>query len=162
MGFSLSFYVMFHGQTPFNNFLDTLTKVIVMTFELDYESMIAEVKIFQNKIILQFVIIIFIFFVSVVMMNFLLALIITDSGELKINGEIKRFCNTIELVDLLDNVMDIVTSIVEMKRTKMKSPWTIYPGRPIRVDDVFPAELQEKITNIFMKNNNNRYSQTDF
>lgn len=152
MGFSLAFFVMFHGQKPFESFLNTFAKVVVMTSELEYTGMIDDIENIQNKIVIRVLIIFFIFFVPVIMMNFLLALIITDTGDLKINGKAKRTCNTIELMDILDNVLDMVTSIVGMKRKKLKSVWKIYPGRPIRTDDVISPEVQEKMTNIFMKN----------
>lgn len=121
-----------------------------MTSELEYDNMIQSMTESNHKIILQVIIIVYIFFVPIVMMNFLLALIISDTADLKTKGRVKRMCNTIELVHVLDCFINLMTACGVIIRRPTKPIWKIYPAKPIAETKGFSKNISEKICNIFL------------
>lgn len=107
--------------------MDSVVKTIVMTSEFDYTNLFSTFENNSYRIVVQLIFVMFLFLVPVVMMNLILALIISDTKDLETKGKIKRLIGQVHLIDILDTV---VYFVMKSRSKKVQRTMKIYPGRP--------------------------------
>lgn len=123
----MAFWILFHGKSSFSNAMDSLMRTIVMTSEFEYVSLFETIDDSYYRSLVQLVFVVFIFFVPIVMMNLILALIISDTKDLEIKGKLKRLIGQVHLINILDSVANfLLRNRIKHIQRKCK----IYPGRP--------------------------------
>ncbi|KAF6212517.1 hypothetical protein GE061_013040 [Apolygus lucorum] len=151
IGFTFSFLILFEGTEPFRNFFESFIKVLVMTLEFDYQNMFEPVKgVTALSITGRLIFISFVVLVSIVMMNLMLGLAVSDISTLKAQGKTQRLVKQTQFLSLLE-------IIVYNRTLKKLLPLKIYKPFEHRraVDDkiiVHPAKPIESINHSLPKN----------
>lgn len=161
IGFALSFMLEFQGDEPFSTPVKSLVKtVVMMASEFDYGSLFEGKS--DEKFQLVFLIgnvlfVIFLVLASIVLMNLMVGLAVSDIQDLEIQGKIDRLVKQVDFLSALDsdNVIDLLPAKI-MKRLKqiknVEPTMVIYPGRPRRSQRIdLPSGIYNSIIELALK-----------
>lgn len=97
--FSLMIQFQTTSDSPFNNTLQSFTKVLVMITEIEYDDMVkskpeAE-KNFFWKVVSSFTLVLFIIMIAIVLMNLMVGLAVHDIKLLEAHGRTRRLAKEV-------------------------------------------------------------------
>lgn len=165
IGFAFAFLIEFRTVPPFSNPIEALLKTIVMmTSEYDYsdlfESMSQDVTLTPTLIIGRIVFMAFIILVSIVLMNLMVGLAVSDITVLEIKGQMQRLEKQVEFLSALSFLVRFKDDNNSLFRKELNN-WVpiqnksllFYPGKfaTNSFTDVIPLEILESLTDIAEK-----------
>ncbi|RZF36286.1 hypothetical protein LSTR_LSTR006791 [Laodelphax striatellus] len=153
-GFTYTFMVLFQLSEPFATFAQSLLKIVAMMAEYDYGGTFIGK---QGQVLARSIFISFIILVSIVMMNLMIGIAVSDIAELEHHGRVTRRKKQIEFLYLLESIMYFIPSLVLPEKFKraLGNMWTapteliFRPGtrKPLcSLDAPIPPDLLRLIT----------------
>ena len=110
LGYAIAFHVLLPGSGPFALFTDSFIKVMTMLMgEYDYN-----VNFVQNpetSYVAKAVFAVFVVDMSVVLMNLVLGLAVSDIEELRRNSAVRRMMQETSGVDFMENLFQVLSMV---------------------------------------------------
>ncbi|XP_054270742.1 serine/threonine-protein phosphatase 6 regulatory ankyrin repeat subunit C-like [Macrosteles quadrilineatus] len=102
LGFMFTFMIHFRDSGQFTDVWGSFTKVLVMTFELDYEKMFRTVN-GMNAVVGRGIFLYFMVLMAIVLMNLLVGIAVSDIAMLQKQGRARRLAKQIDFLSMLES-----------------------------------------------------------
>ncbi|XP_063377304.1 transient receptor potential channel pyrexia-like isoform X1 [Cydia fagiglandana] len=106
VGFAFCFMIQFQSEPPFDGPISAVVKtLIMMSSEFDYEDLFGQAhdkQLQDSRTIVRLLFLVFVIFVAIVLVNFMIAVAVSDINNLNIAGNISRLEKQVELLSSLD------------------------------------------------------------
>lgn len=156
IGFALSFLIEFRTNSPFSNPLEALVKTFVMmTSEYDYMDLFSnddgemDADLMVRLIIGRIVFMAFVVLVSIVLMNLMVGLAVSDINALEIKGQMQRLEKQVDFLSALSFARFEAQN--DQSCLKRQNSLTFYPGKPAKNlfgTQIIPLDILEKLRDI--------------
>lgn len=110
LGYAIAFHILLPNSTPFATFFDSMVKVLAMLMG-EYEYTINFVSNDNSSFIAKILFVIFVIDMSVVLMNLVLGLAISDIEQLQKNSAVRRMIQESCTVMFMENLYMILSRI---------------------------------------------------
>lgn len=155
IGFALAFMIEFQNTEPFTNPFEGFIKTIVMmAAELDYSGLFTGENKENAQVINLTIYVLFLMMGTIVLMNLLVGLAVSDIHNLEIIGKIDRHAQQIMFLNMLesDTLSRFLPNKTKLKLVKNKCVpchLKLYPSNnKCSVGKIFPCKLKENIVDI--------------
>ncbi|RZF36287.1 hypothetical protein LSTR_LSTR006792 [Laodelphax striatellus] len=155
IGFAFAFMVLFQSSEPFVTFWLSLLKVMVMMSEYDYGDLFSGRE--GHDYLARAIFLAFIILVSIVLMNLMVGIAVSDIALLEDQGRVSRLVKHIDFLDLLEELVynDVFLKIMPKRAGRSlkmmraaPSYFTFKPGRPLKNRKIsLPPNLQQSMIN---------------
>ncbi|XP_047984325.1 uncharacterized protein LOC125224868 isoform X4 [Leguminivora glycinivorella] len=106
LGFAFCFMIQFQSEPPFDGPISAVVKtLIMMSSEFDYEDLFGQAhdkQLKHSRTIVRLLFLVFVIFVAIVLVNFMIAVAVSDINNLNIAGNISRLEKQVDLLSSLD------------------------------------------------------------
>jgi hypothetical protein len=137
IGFALAFMVQFNSEPPFESPWEAFVKTtVMMTNEFDYSNIFIQNKNVAFPLFGRILFLIFLLMVSIVLMNLLVGLAVSDINSLETQGKMNRLrkqADFLRVIQPSDLDLWFMPKCVRKRvygLSKMQPPITICPGNP--------------------------------
>ncbi|XP_066969921.1 transient receptor potential channel pyrexia-like [Macrobrachium rosenbergii] len=102
VGFAICFLVLFYMNDSFSSFGRSIVKVLMMMIgEIDYASLVDD----KTPVISIILLVVFLFLVSILMINLLIGVAVNDISNLEFFGQIERLSKQASFLESLENLL---------------------------------------------------------
>ncbi|XP_054270733.1 serine/threonine-protein phosphatase 6 regulatory ankyrin repeat subunit B-like isoform X2 [Macrosteles quadrilineatus] len=163
LGFMFAFMIHFRDSGQFTDVWRSFTKVLVMTFELDYEKMFRTVN-GMNAVVGRGIFLYFMVLMAIVLMNLLVGIAVSDIAMLEKQGRARRLAKQIDFLSMLESYVynrylfafcpNKLSKIIRRFRA-VDRVLKFYPGRPRKRGNQLTEDLiQSLIDNVVRQRSN--------
>nr|AOR81472.1 TRPA5-1 [Nilaparvata lugens] len=154
VGFSFAFMVLFQSSEPFVSFWLSFLKVMVMMTEYDYGDLFSARE--GQDYLARTIFLVFLILVSIVMMNLMVGIAVSDIALLEDQGRVSRIIKHIDFLDLLEELVynDVFLKIMpkragrSLKSMRAAPSYFTFKIRPLRNSrSILPPSLHQSMIN---------------
>ena len=110
LGYAIAFHLILPQNGPFGNFFDAFIKVFTMLMG-EYEFTVNFINVEEQSYVAKLIFVVFVFDMSVALMNLVLGLAVSDIEELQRNSAVRRMIQESYTVMYIDGFMTWVANI---------------------------------------------------